>query len=941
LDCFDKIFIVKLLEMVDTAGIFDKIFIVIIMSNNIENLPNTITLYNPAEKAKLDLIDEFVVRKDVFESIFKEISQEHPRTGPVHYLIVAQRGAGKTTLMYRLKYAIEDALELKDQFIPVSLGEEQYQINSLADLWMALAEILEDYHGFKKLTNAIAASESFDAPDSGYKILTSQMKDKNKKLILFIENFGDLLKKISDAEKHILEGILKTSLSIQIIAGTPISLESVLEGTNVSFNVFKTIELKGLSNDETKALLLKLAEVNGVLAKIENIIRENPQRVEILRRLTGGVIRTMVLLFKIFLETEEGRSLRDLQLILDSVTPLYKHRMDDLPAQQQKIADVVAKNWDAISVKEITLRSKIPSKIVSAQLRQLEKSHVIGKVETDSKNNLYQLKERFFNIWYLMRYGRRYDKKRVTWLVRFFEAWCSKQELEERIKRHIENLESRKYDANSAVLMGEAYVACNAVDRAIKEKLIETTANLYPKEFDANRFDLDDDVVKEAQRLAKEHNMAEALIKLDAVQNISESNYKAIVRIAFEASDNERVLKTLQAADDKGFASKADMHFVGSILEKEFKRFDQALEYYNKAKNLGYKGARISIAKLLYKRLNQVSEGEKILLSLINEEPTNADLYHELGHVYGYFKVDYDLAIFNFRKSIELGRDSSYHCLGALYHFELKDFEMAKIYYSKLPSGEKEFCLGRLHLELVKDYTTAIELLQTAINNHIVDAYYFLGRAYELTDMDELSIKNYDLAFKEANIDDALHRIAHVYSRSEGKRKEAEKYFKQAIDKGDDYSRACLARFYYENETKRKEAVELIINAKSRFPTDPYVFEVSANIMFWDDQFDIAVSDLAVVLQNEEYVERELRDITSLLIKLISKKEYHNVLQLFEDPKVKDILKPIYFALMILMKKDFPNESLKMGDEIKETVLEIIGDIRSREKHNEGGKGRI
>ena len=46
---------------------------------------------------------------------------------------------------------------------------------------------------------------------------------------------------------------------------------------------------------------------------------------------------------------------------------------------------------------------------------------MVEKVETKTKNHLYRLEERFFNIWYLMRFGRK-THQRVLWLVRFFET---------------------------------------------------------------------------------------------------------------------------------------------------------------------------------------------------------------------------------------------------------------------------------------------------------------------------------------------------------------------------------------------------------------------------------------------------------------------------------------------------------------------------------------
>ena len=61
-----------------------------------------------------------------------------------------------------------------------------------------------------------------------------------------------------------------------------------------------------------------------------------------LRILTGGVIRTIVLLFEIFIDDENGNAISDLEKILDRVTPLYKHRMDDLQPLQREIAETLA-----------------------------------------------------------------------------------------------------------------------------------------------------------------------------------------------------------------------------------------------------------------------------------------------------------------------------------------------------------------------------------------------------------------------------------------------------------------------------------------------------------------------------------------------------------------------------------------------------------------------
>src|SRR6185437_8104955 len=180
--------------------------------------------------------------------------------------------------------------------------------------------------------------------------------------------------------------------------------------------------------------------MHGEKAKIERIVKEAPGRIETLRILTGGVPRTIAIMFGIFLDYEHESALRDLHKILDLVTPLYKHRMDDLPVQQQKIVDAVARNWEPITVKDLAARTRVASKTLSAQLNQLEKEQVVVKQDTATKNKTYMIRERFWNIWYLMRYGRRDDKEKIIWLVKFLESWLSGDELKRRIDSFVEKI---------------------------------------------------------------------------------------------------------------------------------------------------------------------------------------------------------------------------------------------------------------------------------------------------------------------------------------------------------------------------------------------------------------------------------------------------------------------------------------------------------------------
>jgi GTPase SAR1 family protein/Fe2+ or Zn2+ uptake regulation protein len=450
-------------------------------------------LYNPERKPKNELIAEFVVRTDIYDEIMHDLEtskMDHPEQ---HYLLVGQRGAGKTTLLNRIKYGIEDSKLLKNWVIPIIFSEEQYNISELVNLWESVAQQLEDYYGFEGLYEAIEANQAIENfEELSYEILENQLKKKKKKLVLLIDNIGDMLKKMAKTEVHRLREILQTRNEMRFIVGSPFYLETVLDYHQPFFEFFKVLRLEGLSQEETQELLLKLGEMNDGKKKIEKIIRETPGRIETLRTLTGGVPRTIALMFNVFMDYNNEDTVKDLEKILDVVTPLYKHRMDDLPTQQQKIVDAVAKNWDGISVKELKEKVRIEGKTISAQLRQLEKNQVIETVETATKNNIYFLKERFFNIWYLMRYGRKYDKQRVIWLVKFLESWCTINEIEQRIIDFANKVKGGELDDHYISFYGEVYSGMGNLRSEMKIILKESTPKHLSKRIKVE----DKDIIK-------------------------------------------------------------------------------------------------------------------------------------------------------------------------------------------------------------------------------------------------------------------------------------------------------------------------------------------------------------------------------------------------------------------------------------------------------------
>lgn len=429
-------------------------------------------LYNPDQKSKDEIISEFVVRQEVYEEIMQDLEGSRMQHPEQHYLLVGQRGMGKTTLLLRLKYGIEDSPILKNTLIPVAFTEEQYQVSELANLWEYIGEYLQDYHGFADLYDdmeKLATVPLFE--ERAYEILDSALKNKGGKIVLLIDNIGDLLNKLESKEVHRLREILQTNNNIRIIAGSTNYMESFLDYHQPFYEFFKTIRLDGLDKEEAIGLILKLGELHGKKEKIEQVVQDTPGRIETLRILTGGVPRTIAILFGIFLDYAHEHAIKDLYRILDLVTPLYKHRMDDLPVQQQKIVDAVARHWEPITVKELAVKTRLISKTLSAQLNQLERDQIVIKNSTSNKNKTYLIRERFWNIWYLMRYGRKDDKEKIIWLVKFLEAWLSDDDLKERIDSFVERVKTADIDKDQLKFFSKVYVSLANLSASNKLKL--------------------------------------------------------------------------------------------------------------------------------------------------------------------------------------------------------------------------------------------------------------------------------------------------------------------------------------------------------------------------------------------------------------------------------------------------------------------------------------
>ena len=911
---------------------------------------NILLKNNTGNKDKMSLIDGFVVRMKVFNSIISEIKLSKSNKPAKNYLIIGQRGAGKTTLLYRVKYAIEDDLKLSSVIIPIMLSEEQYNLLELINLWETIADNLDENEAFGNLYTEIeqqSEDKSFNEA-AAFELIDKALKKQEKKIIVFIENVDVFLRKIGSKGQKRLREILSSSNRIRLITSSTTHFDGVNNNSDSLYDFFKIVQLDGLSKDESKKLLYKLAEQKNELGNIENIIKAHPKRLESLRRLTGGNPRIISYLFHIFLDNENGKAIVDLYKLLDDITFLYKAELDQLSAQQQKVIDGIARNWDAISTKEIAQKTKIDSKQVSSILNILEKNQVVEVISTSTKNNLYRIKDRFLNIWYLMRFGKKKEIENVIWLVRFFDTWCNKSELSERIASHIKNLESGNYDMTAALDMGNVYLSCENVPHHIKHNLYQKTISILPRNLAKGLIMSTDALASLVKKFVKQKKWSEAIT---AANEINDQSTRLLFMgwIHLAKKDPKAIdyfLELFELDKQPEFALIIANLIMSFIKDRNETYRNKVIELYKMAID-GEQWEGYEKLGHLYFELNDLNEAKKYYRLAIEKGINSAIM--SLAEIL-FINEEFIESQILVQKAIDNGEKVKNN-LGLILEAQNKIDDAIAMYKQAIKDGEDNalLTLGNFYYKRNKneDYEEAKKLFELAISKEINDAYASLGKLYLKNDQLENAETVLLIGVKKQN-EEAAHALAHLYSRKKAWKK-AEDLFVKSMKWGKISSLFCLANmFFKENKENKKEYIlSLFEQNYEEVKVRPSALLLYCQYLVWNHQVEKSVDIvknnfdplvyISTEYDNEKITSDIIKGFTEFFTFLISRGFYSIAYDLFsfKDNVLKSILKPVYYSLMEFMKKEYPNEYLKAGEELQETISEILKEIEYLRKKYE------
>jgi tetratricopeptide (TPR) repeat protein len=747
-------------------------------------------LYNPQRLDDDTVQNLFVVRQKYFQLLMDKINKEKPNSIPQHYLFIGQRGMGKSTLLKR----IEVELRKDDsKFIPLLFPEEQYNLSNLSEFWLNSLDALADVLELVKMKEEVKLIDSKvkelgkiknedDLARQAFQFLIEMSKKINKRPVLLIDNMSFIFDRLDKSEQHTLRAWLMQNEAPILIGASAVEIEGTFDYGAPFYDAFQISYLNKLSFEELLDILNNLAKVTNAHEILANI-HEEIARLKTIHQLTGGNPRTAVMLFKIIVKGFSKEINDDLEALLDEITPLYKARFEELSVQMQIIVDAIALHWDPMNLEQLRTETRLENNQLSPQLKRLVELGWLEKLDAyKAKGSAYQISERFFNIWFLMRRSSRRQKKELYCLSKFLETFYG-DDLHTIAKNSL-TIESKSLN----------HITYNlAMAEVVKDD------NLKKQLTDKCHKDLKDET-KDNPEILKQFDLPEDVNQFNTTNVDFEKNFLE------EISRNEK--------------DPIAWYNLGVLYHLKIGKYNDAKNMYLKALSLNPKDAQTwnNLGNLYSTYLHNYDEGIKAFLKAIELDKKNVSPLHNLGVLYFNLKM-YDEAVKINLDAIKLNEYdfATYHDLAVVYYFQGKFDEAEKAFLKAIEVNKNYYVawynLGNLYRDCFQKYWDAESAFLKAIeiNEEYCDAYNNLGNLYQ--DYLQDYKKSEQAYLKAIQLDPNLYvpkyNLVFLYRDKMNKIVEAENYFKTLkIDKvvEDSYwLNKTLFELYKKNEGIARE----------------------------------------------------------------------------------------------------------------------------------------
>ncbi|PMD86653.1 hypothetical protein BWI97_26195 [Siphonobacter sp. BAB-5405] len=311
-----------------------------------------ISVFMPQRMRDEELTAIFVARQDLLAELISSLDQESKESIPQHHLIIGQRGMGKSTLLKRLDIELRTGT-YKSRFIPFSYPEEQYNIDRFSKFWLntldALADTLQT-EGEDPLVNEIdeqvaaftTLKDEAELSKRAYQLLIAITGRLKRRPVFLLDNINLIFERLSEENQSSLRKLISEPGAPIFIGASATAFDKNFDYEAPFYDAFIVHYLHQLSFEETLTLFRHLAKVSNQTELQSQLQGENLARLQTLHQLTGGNIRTIVILFTLVAQGFSADVFLDLEALLDQMTPFYKAKFEELSNQSQVVVDALA-----------------------------------------------------------------------------------------------------------------------------------------------------------------------------------------------------------------------------------------------------------------------------------------------------------------------------------------------------------------------------------------------------------------------------------------------------------------------------------------------------------------------------------------------------------------------------------------------------------------------
>jgi len=751
-------------------------------------LPLTkIGFYNPRRLTDQEIEANFIARNALFKFIFEKISSHSQDVIPQHIIIIGQRGMGKTLLLYRLGVELRKSPNNK-KFIPLNYPEEQYNIDRLSKFWLNSLKALIDALDTENQTDLADQLENeleelntetrSNASDM-YQIFQSWINKIDRCPVLLVDNLNLIFNNISTDEQHKLRANLMTKSAPILIGASAVTIQDTIEYGAPFYDAFLIQKLYKIKLEESIKILKNLGRLTGKIKEneIAERLTKNKGRIATLHQLTGGTPRTLSMLFPLISDGFSEDIQTDLHAIMDMITPLYKARFEELSTQMQIVLDAIALNWDPASIEQLRKITQLTNAQLSPQLKRLVDVGWLNKLKSNkSKGDLYEISERFFNVWYLMRRSNRRQQRDLHCLSRFLEMYYGEDILRIaalRSKLPTSTEEGAFIDLAIAGIIKDEKLSKDLSDKSY-EKLLEVAKkdSRVLSKYSIPEEKLNDEVSKLLKLLVEQlirttdKNTNKVIeISNDFIQLIKfHKNYEETIHALIENliifskdlitvklfKECERLLiellKFCKLLDEKYIQEYSDdVRYVLGEVYGLSNRFKKAIDSYLKIKSTNVKSAQYwSRLGASYQDNGDFEDAKEAYLKSLQLNPLEYKVYYLLGEMCFEDLLDYETAEKAYLGAIKLNPtvDIIWLNLGVIYKNSDKLIEAENAFKSILKIDKKNY-LAFLSLAFL--YLVDLNKLDKSIQAH-VNFLKYKPKEIKANDMNVL-ISRYNLFF--------------------------------------------------------------------------------------------------------------------------------------------------------------------------------------------------